>query len=107
MLPVSPTPRVAVLGGGITGLTAAWQLQRAGFTPVVFEKSIRVGGAIGTLRVADWLHELGPNSMLESCGEVARFVDEVGLGHRRLYASTEAGKRFIARDGKPVAMPDS
>jgi oxygen-dependent protoporphyrinogen oxidase len=107
MLPISPTPRVAVLGGGITGLTAAWHLQRAGFTPVVFEKSSRIGGAIGTLLVGNWLHELGPNSMLEGSPEVARFIDDIGLGARRLYASTEAGKRFIARNGRPVAMPDS
>jgi protoporphyrinogen oxidase len=39
----SPT-RVAVLGAGITGLTAAWHLQRYGFDAVVFERSARVGG---------------------------------------------------------------
>ena len=107
MLPIPPTPHVAVLGGGITGLTAAWQLQRAGFIPVVFEKSGRVGGAIGSLRVSGWLHELGPNSLLESSPDVARFIDDIGLDTRRIYASPDAARRYVVRDGRPVAMPGS
>jgi oxygen-dependent protoporphyrinogen oxidase len=107
MLPIPPTPTIAVLGGGITGLTAAWQLRRAGLAAVVFEKSSRVGGAIGTMRVDGWLHELGPNSLLEGTSEVARFIDDAGLGSRRIYASPEANRRYIVRGGRPVAMPGS
>lgn len=107
MLPIPPTPRVAVLGGGITGLTTAWHLQRAGIAPILLEKSSRVGGAIGTLRVDEWLHELGPNSLLEGSPDVARFIDEAGLGPRRLYASPEATRRYIVRGRQPVAMPGS
>jgi len=99
--------RVAVLGAGITGLAAAWHLRRAGFAPVVFEKSGRAGGAIGALRQDGWLHELGPNSLLEGSPDVAKFIDEVGLGPRRLFAAPSAGKRYIVRGGRPVAMPAS
>lgn len=55
--------RIAVLGGGITGLTAAWHLRRAGFAPVVFEQAAQPGGAISAVRQDGWLHELGPNSL--------------------------------------------
>ncbi|MEI6464685.1 MAG: FAD-dependent oxidoreductase, partial [Verrucomicrobiota bacterium] len=103
----SSSPRVAVLGGGITGLTAAWHLRRAGLTPIVFESSPRVGGAIGTLRTNGWLHELGPNSMLENSAELVAFLDATGLGPRRLFAAPSAAKRYIVRDGQPVAMPGS
>ncbi len=70
MDPAPSSPAVAILGGGITGLTAAWHLRRAGFRPVVFEQSPRVGGAIGTLRSEGWLHELGPNSLLENSSNI-------------------------------------
>jgi oxygen-dependent protoporphyrinogen oxidase len=99
--------RVAVLGAGITGLTAAWHLKHAGLSPVVFEKSSRVGGAIGEVRSGDWLHELGPNSLLEGSASLTQFIDDLGLGSRRLYASLAAKQRYIVRDGQLVAMPTS
>ena len=49
-----------MLGAGITGLTAAWHLRRAGFSPIVFEKSPYAGGVISTLKNDGWLHERGP-----------------------------------------------
>jgi protoporphyrinogen/coproporphyrinogen III oxidase len=104
MLPTSP---VAVLGAGITGLTAAWHLQKSGLKPVVFEAASRVGGAIGAHHDGDWLHELGPNSLLEGSAEVATFINDLGLGGRRLYAAEAAKNRYVVRDGRLVAMPAS
>ena len=102
-----PVSSVAILGAGITGLTAGWHLQRAGRKCVVFEAAPRVGGAIGAHRDGDWLHELGPNSLLEGSPDVARFIDELGLGPRRLYAADAAKNRYIVRGGRLVAMPTS
>jgi oxygen-dependent protoporphyrinogen oxidase len=99
--------RVAVLGGGITGLTAAWQLRAAGLAPVVFESAAQVGGAIRAWHHDGWLHELGPNSLLEGDPEVGRFIDAIGLGPRRLYASAAAKQRYICRGGRLVPMPAS
>ncbi|MEY4938817.1 MAG: hypothetical protein RIQ93_552 [Verrucomicrobiota bacterium] len=110
MTPLPPpawSRRIAVLGGGITGLTAAWQLQRSGLTPVVFEKNGRMGGAIGAFQQDGWLHELGPNSLLEGSSEVARFIDELGLGSRRVYADAKASNRYILRGGRLTPMPTS
>ncbi len=104
--PASPA-RVAVLGGGITGLTAAWELARAGFEPLVFEKSSRVGGAIGAVKSDGWLHELGPNTLLEGSADVAAFIDAAGLADRRLYAAPAAKQRYVVRDARLVAMPAS
>lgn len=99
--------RVAVLGGGITGLTTAWHLRAAGFAPVVFEQAAQPGGVVSAVRQNGWLHELGPNSLLEGSADVAAFIDAVGLGGRRLYAGPEAKQRYIVREGKLVAMPAS
>jgi protoporphyrinogen/coproporphyrinogen III oxidase len=102
----SPT-RVAVLGAGITGLTAAWHLQRYGFDAVVFERSARVGGVIGAVRSDGWLHELGPNSMLEGSSSGAKLIDDIGLARRRIYAADAAKHRYIVRGGQLAAMPTS
>jgi oxygen-dependent protoporphyrinogen oxidase len=99
--------RVAVLGAGITGLTAAWHLHRAGCTPTVYEKSSRIGGAIGSRRSDGWLHELGPNSLLEGSPELAASIEAIGLGARRLYAAPAAKQRYIVRGGRLVAAPAS
>lgn len=107
MRPPTPSRRVAVLGAGITGLTAAWHLRRAGFTPIVFERSPRVGGAIAAVRTDGWLHELGPNSLLEGSAEVAALLEQLQLDRRRLYASPAAKQRYIVRDGRLLAMPTS
>jgi oxygen-dependent protoporphyrinogen oxidase len=98
---------VAVIGAGITGLTAAFRLHQAGHTPVVLEASARVGGVIGAVRERGWLHELGPNSLLEGSSEVAALVDAAGLSVRRLYAAEAARQRYIVRGGKMVALPTS
>lgn len=104
----TPTPvRVAVIGGGVTGLTAAWRLQRAGLAPTVFERAARPGGVVSAWQSGDWLHELGPNSLLEGSPEIAAFIDEIGLGSRRLYATPAAKQRYIVRGGRLVAMPTS
>src|SRR5688572_2576206 len=95
----SLSPRIAVIGAGLTGVTAAWTLRTAGLGVTVFEKSSHVGGAIGAVRVDGWLHELGPNSMLESSPELAAFIDGIGLGPRRLYASPAARQRYVVREG--------
>jgi len=103
----SPPLPVAVLGAGITGLSAAWHLRRAGIPATVFEASDRAGGAIESIRRDGWLHETGPNSILEGPPEVAEMIEALGLGSRRLYAAGAAKNRYVIRDGRLVPMPAS
>lgn len=102
----APLP-VAVLGAGLTGLTAAWHLRRAGVPVVVFEASGRPGGVIGAVREDGWLHETGPNSLLDGSAVVAELLAQTGLGERRLYAAPAAKNRYIIRGGRLVTMPGS
>src|SRR3954470_44090 len=53
--------RVAVIGGGIAGLSAAHGLLRRGADPVVFEAEARAGGKVGTRAEQGCLTEDGPN----------------------------------------------
>ncbi len=99
--------RVAVVGGGVTGLTAAWQIQRLGHRVTVLEAGARAGGVVGGQRLGAWLQEMGPNSLLESSPEIATFVDDVGLAPRRIYAAPAAKQRYLVCGGRPVALPTS
>jgi protoporphyrinogen/coproporphyrinogen III oxidase len=96
--------KVAVLGGGVTGLTAAWRLHEAGHRVRVLEASPRTGGAVRTDAADSWLVEAGPNAMQEP-PEVASLVDELGLGEERITALPGAKNRFVVRDGELVAVP--
>jgi oxygen-dependent protoporphyrinogen oxidase len=98
---------VAIIGAGITGLTAAYRLQRAGVPVTVYEAAERVGGPMQTVRRDGYLAECGPNSILETSPLIAELVKDLGLEARRVYANPEAKNRYIVRDGKPTAAPDS
>jgi oxygen-dependent protoporphyrinogen oxidase len=98
------TKSVAVIGGGITGLTAAWRLHRAGCRVAVFEKNPRVGGAITTTEKDGWLIEGGPNSLQQTPG-VAALLSELGLEGQRTTVSSAAKKRFIVRRGRLIPVP--
>lgn len=107
MPPPAAPLSVAVLGGGLTGLTAAWQLRRASVDVTVFEAAPGPGGVIASTRDGEWLWETGPNTLLEGTAEITAFVDAAGLGGRRQYAADAAKNRYVVRDGRLVAMPTS
>jgi protoporphyrinogen oxidase len=82
----------AIIGAGVTGLTAAFYLKRKGVPVTVYEASDRVGGAIQSIRAEGYLAEFGPNTILETSPKVTQLVCDAGLASRRLdtdsYAET-------------------
>jgi oxygen-dependent protoporphyrinogen oxidase len=101
---VSGAKSIAIVGGGLTGLTAAWKLHREGHRVTLLEKSSRVGGVITSQAEAGWLHETGPNSLQES-PEVTKLINELGLARERVVANPAARNRFIVRRGRLVPAP--
>jgi oxygen-dependent protoporphyrinogen oxidase len=98
---------VAIIGGGITGLTAAFRLQRKNIPVTLYEASDRVGGVIQTLRRDGYLAEFGPNTLLETSPKISALIDDLGLTGRRLYSDPTAKNRYVVRDGRLVNMPES
>jgi protoporphyrinogen/coproporphyrinogen III oxidase len=98
---------VAIIGGGITGLTAAVRLKGLGVPVTVYEGGPRVGGVIQSIRKNGFLAEFGPNSILETSPLITSLVQDLGLDNRRVNANPEAAKRYIVRRKKPVSMPTS
>jgi oxygen-dependent protoporphyrinogen oxidase len=98
---------VAIIGGGITGLTAAVRLKGLGVPVTVYEGGSRVGGVIQSIRKNGFLAEFGPNSILETSPLITSLIQDLGLHSRRVDANPEAAKRYIVRRKVPVSMPTS
>ncbi|MEK7684411.1 MAG: protoporphyrinogen oxidase [Verrucomicrobiota bacterium] len=98
---------VAIIGAGITGLSAAYRLRQSQVPVTVYEAGGRVGGVIRTLRQEGYLAEYGPNTLLETSPKITELVRELGLAGRRLDSDPRAKNRYIVRGQKPVNLPDS
>lgn len=96
---------VAVIGAGITGLSAAVELRGRGATVTVLEAADRVGGVITTVRRDGFLVEAGPTS-LTATAQLEGLIDRLGIGEQRIATSPAAKRRYIVRDGALVALPD-
>jgi len=101
--------RIAVLGGGVSGLTAARHIEKhlPDAEVVVFEARDRLGGNVYTEDFAGCRVEWGPNGFLDNEPATLELVSELGLDHRVVRAREEAAKRFIWRDGKLRPLPTS
>lgn len=96
-----------IIGGGITGLTAGYLLQKKGLDVAVIERRPRPGGPIQSLEHEGYLLEKGPNSLLLPDKWAEEFLHEIGLGPEIQETSPLAKKRYIVRKGRPVAVPGS
>lgn len=98
---------VAIIGAGITGLTAAFYLKRAGVAVMVYEAGGRAGGVIQSLRRDGFLAEFGPNTILETSPKIAQLIHDAGLESRKLNTDPAAEARYLVRYRRPIEMPGS
>ena len=112
-----PTPhpqRVIVVGAGMAGLTAAYELQRAGHDVVVLEAQSRVGGRVYTMRepFSDGLYaEVGAMRLPRTHHLTMAYIDKFKIktspftmGNPRAYYYLN-GRKFRKADAD--ANPDS
>jgi len=99
--------KVIIIGAGLTGLTTATALARAGHEPVVLELGDRPGGVIRSERVNGFLCEDGPNSMMLKSRAAEDFLRSVDLEGEIVEANREARRRYLVRNGKVLSLPMS
>ena len=101
--------RIAIIGGGIAGLSAAFYLEKArrggaALQWTLFEKSDRLGGVIQTEQRDGFVLEAGADSFLAAKPEATRLCQELGIGSE-LISSNAGRKTYILVKGKLVPIP--
>lgn len=107
----APSCRIAILGGGITGLTAAYTLgrARAAGAPVnefLLEAGGRLGGLICTERVDGFTIEGGPDSFLTAKMDATGLCRELELEGELTGSNDAARQTYILRRGRLEPLPD-
>lgn len=98
--------RAVIIGGGISGLSAAYYLTKAGITPVLVEARPRLGGVIQTERIEGCLIEAGPDSFLAQKPWALELIREVGLGSEVIPSNDHLRKTYVVKRGRLVPLPD-
>jgi oxygen-dependent protoporphyrinogen oxidase len=93
------TVDVAIVGGGIAGLAAAYELRKRGVSVQVLEAGSRPGGVITTERVDGWVIDGGPDSMLVQKPAAVALCRELGLADR-LISTLTPRTAYVLRDGQ-------
>ena len=96
--------RVAVVGGGISGLSCAYYLGKAGIDTTVFDPA--PGGPIGTIRLEGCILETGPESWLAAKPWAEQLIRELGLGDELAGSNDARRKTYVLRDGRFVQLPE-
>jgi len=96
-VPGSGVLDVAVVGGGISGLAAAYELQKRGLNVRVLEAGPRAGGVITTERFDQWVIDGGPDSMLVQKPAAVALCRELGIADR-LVSTLTPRTAYILRD---------
>lgn len=90
---------VAVVGGGIAGLSAAYEVAKQGRSVRVFESTDRTGGVILTEQFDGWTVDAGPDSLLTQKPAAVGLARELGLGDR-LHPTKTPRTSFVLRGGR-------
>jgi oxygen-dependent protoporphyrinogen oxidase len=103
--------RTAIIGGGIAGLAAAYEVERARAAGAVadytlFEASARLGGSLSSEIVDGCVLEHGPDSFLSEKPAAAELCRELGLGAELVPSNDAARKTFVVVHNRLVPLPD-
>lgn len=100
---------IGIIGGGISGLTLAYELQKKGVDYQLWEASQQPGGYIQSRRKGgpagrSYLCELGPNSLLGDA-DLLLWLDELGLTPDLIFSNSVSKARYIFRAGQYRKLP--
>jgi protoporphyrinogen/coproporphyrinogen III oxidase len=98
---------VAIIGGGIAGLSLAEAIKRVceQIQPIVFEAGARPGGKIATRTVDGFVVETGPHGFLDKEPAVRALIQRLGIADQLVCANDKASNRYVLRQSKLRLIP--
>lgn len=101
------THPVIVVGGGISGMGAAWGLYQRGIPVLVLEADRRVGGMVQSRTQEGFTLDLGPQTLSTRDPKLLQDLQEAGIGSAPvlLRADPVSGERFVVFQGSPMRLP--
>lgn len=99
--------RIGVVGGGITGLTAAHDLLKSGYKVVVWERSQQLGGLASAIKVGNSYIERFYHHLFKSDVDLVALLEELGLGEHLVWLESQIGYYHgdrIYKFGKPTDL---
>lgn len=105
-IPQSPSDRhVLVVGGGIAGLSAAWQLQQAGLPYTLIEAAPRLGGMIQTATFDGFVAEGGPETFITRKPELWQLALQMGLQDSMEAIASETSGAAVLHNNQVMRVP--
>ena len=104
--------RIAVVGGGLSGLAAAHRLVELGSSLAsspeisLFEASPQIGGVMGTKRIGDYVVETGADSFITNKPWAVDLCRRLGIADRLIPTDARYRRSLVLRNGKPVPVPE-
>lgn len=99
-------PEVAIVGGGISGLSTAYYLAKAGVSAALFERRERLGGVIVTEIVDGCLIEGGPDSFLSAKPWAMELIAELGLASEVIGSNDHLRVTYLWKGRRLLPLPD-
>jgi protoporphyrinogen/coproporphyrinogen III oxidase len=98
--------RVAIVGGGISGLATAYQLACDGVDFTLFEASNRLGGIVETVHRGDFVIECGPDSWVTEKPWARELAVELGLESQIVPSNDQWRRTYVQQAGQLIPIPD-
>ncbi|WP_068472599.1 protoporphyrinogen oxidase [Saccharicrinis aurantiacus] len=98
---------IVIIGSGLTGLTLAYYLTKAGKSVVVIDKNKHIGGVIQTIKKDGFTFEIGPNTGTLSNAETVQLFEDLKNDVTLEIANPQANNRWIWKDNKWNSLPSN
>lgn len=97
---------IAVIGGGISGLSTAYYLARQGLSCTLIDRQPRLGGVIETAQWENCVLEGGPDSFLSAKPEALQLIREIGMEEEVIASNDHQRVTYIWKNQRMIPLPE-